>query len=731
MSTRLRKVAALTGAAFFVVLARPGLAQTLITNVPVGSYPVAVAVNTQTNKIYVVNQSSNNVTVIDGATNLPATVGVGTSPTALAINPVTNKIYVTNGDGNSVTVIDGATNSTTTVSAGFYPVAIDVNPVTNQIYVANFDSANVTVIDGASNTIRTIGVGTTPWAVAVNALTNLIYVANYGTGTVSVINGATGTTATITVGSRPRAIAVNVLTNQIYVANFGSNTVSIIDGATDGVTPVDVGPGPVALAADAVHNRIYVANSNGDTATVIDGATLNTTTVTIGSWPNAVAADPIRAKAYFNNPNDPGGVTAVSGLDGSTVNVQTGPYPMAIALNPITNIVYTANQGNNSASVVAGAQSDPLQFMPIAPCRMVDTRQPPGPFGGPAIAAGTSRSFVLTQSDCGVPPTAFAYSLNVTVVPSGPLGFLTIWPTGETQPLVSTLNSPDGRVKANAAIVPAGAGSAVSVFTSDTTNVLLDINGYFQLANSATLEFYALAPCRVFDTRNQTGHLGGPYLHGAQERDFPVLASNCPVPASALAYSLNLTVVPWQGKPMGYLSTWAAGGNQPLVSTLNNPTATIVANAAIVPAGDGGAIAVYPSQDTDLVADIDGYFAAPGTGGLSLYSTSPCRVIDTRSNGGGFRGQRNPAINVEASGCVIPANAAAWAFNLTAIPTGPLNYLTLWPGGLPMPLASTLNAKDGAITSNMAILPNQNGLLDAYAAGMTQLILDISSYFAP
>jgi hypothetical protein len=106
-------------------------------------------------------------------------------------------------------------------------------------------------------------------------------------------------------------------------------------------------------------------------------------------------------------------------------------------------------------------------------------------------------------------------------------------------------------------------------------------------------------------------------------------------------------------------------------------------------------------------------------------------VIDTRSNGGGFRGQRNPAINVEASGCVIPANAAAWVFNLTAIPTGPLNYLTLWPGGLPMPLASTLNAKDGAITSNMAILPNQNGLLDAYAAGMTQLILDISSYFAP
>ena len=80
---------------------------------------------------------------------------------------------------------------------------------------------------------------------------------------------------------------------------------------------------------------------------------------------------------------------------------------------------------------------------------------------------------------------------------------------------------------------------------------------------------------------------------------------------------------------------------------------------------------------------------------------------------------------------MVPADAAAWIFNATAIPSGPLNYLTLWPDGVTMPLASTLNAKDGVITSNMAILPNRDGLLDAYAAGLTQLILDLSSYFAP
>jgi hypothetical protein len=46
-------------------------------------------------------------------------------------------------------------------------------------------------------------------------------------------------------------------------------------------------------------------------------------------------------------------------------------------------------------------------------------------------------------------------------------------------------------------------------------------------------------------------------------------------------------------------------------------------------------------------------------------------------------------------------------------------------------LVSTLNALDGSISSNMAIVPSTNGKVDAFASGITQLILDISSYFAP
>jgi hypothetical protein len=291
------------------------------------------------------------------------------------------------------------------------------------------------------------------------------------------------------------------------------------------------------------------------------------------------------------------------------------------------------------------------------------------------------------------------------------------------------MNSLDGRIKANAALVTAGAGSAISVFASNTTNLIIDIDGYFTIPGVNTLQFYALAPCRVLDTRNSNGDLGGPYLQSGQERDFPVLESNCQIPSSAQAYSMNFTVVPYNGEPLGYLTVWPQGSPKPTVSTLNNLTATIVANAAIVPAGTGGGIAVYPSGNTQLVADIDGYFAPAGDGGLSLYPAPPCRVIDTRKGNGAFSGELT--VDVVDSVCAPPATAQAYVFNATVVPVGPLGYLTLWPDTETQPLASTLNAIDGAITSNMAIVSNLDGKTDAFASGTTQLILDISSYFAP
>jgi beta-propeller repeat-containing protein len=144
--------------------------------------------------------------------------------------------------------------------------------------------------------------------------------------------------------------------------------------------------------------------------------------------------------------------------------------------------------------------SSATRFVPVTPCRIVDTRT------GPAIIGGTSRDFVIPNGACGIPPTAAAYSFNVAVVPHATLGYLTLWPSGESQPLVATLNSLDGRVKSNAAIVPAGSSGAVSVFATDTTDVILDINGYYvPTTNTAALAFYALTPCRVAQSGRSVG----------------------------------------------------------------------------------------------------------------------------------------------------------------------------------------------------------------------------------
>lgn len=427
------------------------------------------------------------------------------------------------------------------------------------------------------------------------------------------------------------------------------------------------------------------------------------------------------------------GATIHYTTNGSTPTASSTQYtgPLTINSNAILQAVAIAPGYSISDVTVATyamvTGSTPLQFIPVNPCRIADTRNTAGPFGGPELAGRSTREFDIPQSACNIPRTAIGYSLNITVAPDGPIGYLAMWPSGQPQPAVSTLNS-DGRVKANAAITLAGNNGGVSVYTSDATNLILDINGYFVPAGTpAALQFYPLTPCRIADTRNAAGPLGGPYLTGGTSRAFPILSSSCHVPATAQAYSLNITAVPHV--TLGYLSTWPTGSAQPYVSTLNSTPGAVEANAAIVPAGNDGEISIYSSDDTDVVLDIDGYFAPPSSSGLSLYSVTPCRVIDTRSGTQPFPGTL--LVPVASSGCALPANAAAYVFNATVVPSGSFGYLSLWAGGQPQPYVSTLNAADGAITSNMAIVPTVNGTVNAYSPSAGNLILDISSYFAP
>ena len=139
--------------------------------------------------------------------------------------------------------------------------------------------------------------------------------------------------------------------------------------------------------------------------------------------------------------------------------------------------------GSATADLLA---SSPASFIPITPCRVVDTRVGfgfPAGYGPPALSPGVERSFELNDGPCsGMPQTLVAYSLNVTVVgPTGP-GHLVIWPTGFTQPDVSSINYTAGQTIANAVIVPAPVGAVSVVAGVSATNVLIDVNGYYAWA---------------------------------------------------------------------------------------------------------------------------------------------------------------------------------------------------------------------------------------------------------
>jgi hypothetical protein len=121
-------------------------------------------------------------------------------------------------------------------------------------------------------------------------------------------------------------------------------------------------------------------------------------------------------------------------------------------------------------------------FHTLMPCRIADTRNPPGPQGGPALAAGAARSFAVSGV-CAIPPTAKAVAVNLTVVFPTTGGHLTVYPAGTSLPLTSSINFRAGIVRANNAILRLGAGGQITVFCgmpSGSTNFLIDVTGWFE-----------------------------------------------------------------------------------------------------------------------------------------------------------------------------------------------------------------------------------------------------------
>ncbi len=244
---------------------------------------------------------------------------------------------------------------------------------------------------------------------------------------------------------------------------------------------------------------------------------------------------------------------------------------------------------------------DGATFTPMEPQRLLDTRSGNGLSG--RFQAGVPRKVRIADRG-GIPPSAIAVVLNVTMTESTTAGFVTVGPTVSADPSTSTVNAPRGDTRANGATValdPDGFLAAVYKGSTGSTHLIFDVTGYYE-AGDAGATFVPIDPARVLDTRAGNGlvHLFASGIPRAVD-----VAGRGGVPESARAITANVTIV--DQTSAGFVSVGPDIPSSPSTSTLNAPRGDVRANGVTVALRDDGALEGvfrgskgpnYPSYDS-------------------------------------------------------------------------------------------------------------------------------------
>jgi YVTN family beta-propeller protein len=296
------------------------------------------------------NSGTNSSPVGETGTELGA-LGVGHSPQGVAVDPETNLVYVAN-DGGSVSILNGST-FLENVATGVTPFAAAYDPYSGLTYVTDASQNAVFLFRGTS-IVTSVGVQTTPLGLAVDPGTGYVYVANYGTNNLTVISGTTVLWKVAT-GTNPYAVAYSSANGDVYVTDSGSNAVTVFNTSSSGptrVATITVGASPFGIAYDPVNQYLYVADNGANETSIIYGTSV-IFTAAVGTAPDQVAADPINGDAYISN--EASGENNVTVLSDLTVvgQVSTGDSPRGLALDPNNGVIYVANFDDNTVSQVS------------------------------------------------------------------------------------------------------------------------------------------------------------------------------------------------------------------------------------------------------------------------------------------------------------------------------------------------------------------------------------------
>ena len=270
---------------------------------------------------------------------------------------------------------------------------------------------------------------------------------------------------------------------------------------------------------------------------------------------------------------------------------------------------------------LAGASAEaagPYQFVPITPCRVIDTRSGLGGYMGllPNGLPGTKFT-IKNAAPCNVPGSAAAIAVNMTIADTANSGWVALFPGDQPWPGVSNINFLKSDFLANGAIVPIGAGgtldlSALAAFEPGPsgTNVIMDVTGYFVTIGG--LSFYAITPCRAVDTQTGLGGFTGSLPNGLPGTKFTIKgATPCNIPIDAAAISVNATAV--QTQSQGWFALFPGNAGWPGVSNVNFFGGDTIGNGAIVPVSPGAndltVLAAYSgTPGAFLQLDLTGYF---------------------------------------------------------------------------------------------------------------------------
>jgi YVTN family beta-propeller protein len=318
---------------------------------------------------------------------LPAPSSGLINPRGIVFSPANGKIYAVDTSHGAVEIYTNSDKPMHRVKVGAEPVSIAVNTSTGAVYVANDGDGTVSVLDGVSDAVvATVRIGRQPYSIAADSVTGKVFVTHtFGDGT-SMIDGATNKVTDLKTGAVD-LIAINSRTGTVYLLGYGGG-VKVLDEATQKFVEQDLGRHAWGLTLDDSSGTVYVTRiENADLASV---KTANSESLILhaGAIPCAIAVN-AKAKLLYVANNGDNSVSVVDATSGHTnATIVVGDHPKGIAFDSDRNLVYVANTLGNSVTVIDADKNKVLATLPAGK----------SPYAL-AVVPGSSKLYVANESD--------------------------------------------------------------------------------------------------------------------------------------------------------------------------------------------------------------------------------------------------------------------------------------------------------------------------------------------